>query len=129
MVQSFMSGLPNQWIVLLVIQASFFALGCFLDDTALLLITAPSFLPLAYSFGWDPIWFGVLYVVNMQMAYLTPPFGYNLFMMKAVAPKEITMVDIYKSVTPFVILQGVSLALIIIFPQIVLWLPNKIFPG
>lgn len=123
-----MAGLPSPLFVLFAIMGIFFLLGCFLDDTALLLITAPIFLPLVHSFGWDPVWFGVLYVVNMQMAYLTPPFGYNLFMMKAVAPPGITLRDIYISVIPFVIIQGICLGLIIMFPQIALWLPSIVFP-
>jgi TRAP-type mannitol/chloroaromatic compound transport system permease large subunit len=77
--------------------------------------------------GFDPIWFGVLYLVNMQMAYLTPPFGYCLFLMKSVVPPDITIGDIYRSVTPFVIIQGLGLITIMVFPQIVLWLPHYLF--
>ncbi len=76
------------------------------------------------SLGFDPLWFGILFVMNMEMGYLTPPFGFNLFYMKAIAPPGITMTDIYRSIFPFVILQGVGLALVILFPQIALWLPQ-----
>ncbi|GAH91610.1 unnamed protein product, partial [marine sediment metagenome] len=72
----------------------------------------------------DPLWFGILFTMNLEMSYLTPPVGMNLFFLKGVAPPEITMGDIYRSVIPFVILQAVGLALVIIFPQIALWLPG-----
>jgi len=101
----------------------------FLDDTAILFITMPIYIPIIKTLGFDPVWFGVLYLVNMQMAYLTPPFGYCLFLMKAVCPPDISMGDIYRSVIPFVAIQGMGLIIIMIFPQIVLWLPNLVFGG
>ena len=81
-------------------------------------------LPIIKELGFDPIWFGALFVVNMQMAFLTPPYGLNLFYLKGVAPKEVTMMDLYKSVVPFLLLQVLGLALLMIFPQIALWLPS-----
>ena len=119
----------SPWVVLIIIQLSFFLFGMFLDDGAILFICMPVFIPIIRSVGFDPIWFAALYVVNMQMAFLTPPFGYNLFYMKSVVPPEITLKDIYKSVVPFLGLQAVGLILMMIFPQITLWLPNKIFGG
>jgi len=122
--------------ILIIIQLSFFLLGMFLDDTAILFVCMPIYIPIIAHVGFDPVWFGVLYVINMQMAYLTPPFGYNLFYMKGIAtdlfssgeiPSEITLGDIYRSVIPFVIIQAVGLALVVLFPQLALWLPNKIF--
>ena len=77
--------------------------------------------------GFDGIWFGILYVMTCEMAYLTPPYGFNLFYMRAIAPPEITMIDIYISIVPFVGLQVVGLVLVVIFPQIALWLPNLLF--
>jgi len=77
--------------------------------------------------GFDPVWFGVLFIVNMEMAYLTPPFGFNLFYMKAIVPKTITMMDIYKSIVPFVALQAIGLVICILFPKIILWLPQALF--
>jgi len=77
--------------------------------------------------GFDPVWFGVLFIVNMEMAYLTPPFGFNLFYMKAIVPKTITMMDIYKSIVPFVALQATGLIICILFPEIILWLPQTLF--
>jgi TRAP-type mannitol/chloroaromatic compound transport system permease large subunit len=73
------------------------------------------------------IWYGVLYTITTQIAYMTPPFGYNLFLMRAMAPKEITMRDIYGSITPFVLVMALALALVMAFPQIALWLPELVY--
>ncbi len=112
------------WQVLIMMQISYILMGMFLDDTAMLVIVAPLYIPLIISMGFNPIWYGVLYTVTCQIAYMTPPFGYNLFLMKAMAPPEITLVDIYKSIVPFVLLMCIGLAIIMIFPQIALWLPE-----
>jgi len=112
------------WEVLIMMQVSYILMGMFLDDTAMLVIVAPLYIPLIISMGFNPIWYGVLYTVTCQIAYMTPPFGYNLFLMKAMAPPEITLMDIYKSIVPFVLLMCVGLALIMMFPQIALWLPE-----
>jgi tripartite ATP-independent transporter DctM subunit len=112
------------WQVLIMMQISYILMGMFLDDTAMLVIVAPLYIPLIISMGFNPIWYGVLYTVTCQIAYMTPPFGYNLFLMKAMAPPEITLVDIYKSIVPFVLLMCIGLALIMMFPQIALWLPE-----
>lgn len=122
------------WTILILMQLSFLLMGMFLDDTAMLVIVAPLYVPLVASldFGMPRgdvlIWYGVLYTITCQIAYLTPPFGYNLFLMRAFAPKEITMGDIYSSVWPFVLVMVAALALLMSFPQIVLWLPNMIYP-
>jgi len=113
--------------VLLIILATFFILGMFLDDSAILFITVPLYVPLIISLGFDPVWFGIIFIVSMQSAYLSPPFGYNLFYMRAVAPPEITIIDIYRSVVPYIILQIVGVIILIVFPEIVLWLPSVIF--
>lgn len=113
--------------VLIMMQLSYFFLGMILDDTAILFICLPLYIPLAISLGFDRVWFGILYLVNMQMAFLTPPFGYCLFLMRSVAPPDITMGDIYRSVYPFVAIQGIALVLCIIFPDIVLWVPHLLF--
>lgn len=128
MIRETMSGLGiGPWGILIMIQLSFFIMGMFLDDIAILFIAMPIYIPIVVGLGFDPLWFAILYIVNMQMAYLTPPYGFNLFYMRGVAPPEITMGDIYRSVIPFVGLQALGLAMIMIFPQIVLWLPNLIF--
>ncbi|MCA0433609.1 MAG: TRAP transporter large permease subunit [Proteobacteria bacterium] len=115
------------WMVLGIMMASFIILGVFLDDTAMLVIVAPLYIPLVKALGYDLVWFGVLYTITCQIAYITPPFGYNLFLMRALAPKEITLVDIYKSIWPFVAMMIVTIILLMIFPQLALWLPNTVY--
>lgn len=125
----------SPWAILVLMQVSFLLMGMFLDDTAMLVIVAPLYVPLVATLdlGIDPrdvlIWYGVLYTITCQIAYLTPPFGYNLFLMRAFAPDSITMGDIYRSVFPFVLVMTVALALIMMFPEIALWLPNLIYPN
>ncbi|MDO5536058.1 MAG: TRAP transporter large permease subunit [Desulfovibrionaceae bacterium] len=116
----------SPWEVLIVMQISFLILGMFLDDTAMLIIVAPLYIPLVKSLGFDPIWYGVLYTITCQVAYMTPPMGYNLFLMKAMAPKSITLSDIYSSILPVVSMLVLSLILVMIFPQIAMWLPNTV---
>jgi tripartite ATP-independent transporter DctM subunit len=113
------------WGVLIMMQLSYIFMGMFLDDTAMLVIVAPLYVPLIISLGFDPIWYGVLYTITCQIAYMTPPFGYNLFLMRAMAPKEITLSDIYKSITPFLLVMLLALILVMVFPQIATYLPNK----
>ncbi|BBD06994.1 TRAP transporter large permease [Desulfovibrio ferrophilus] len=117
----------SPWGVLIMMQVSYIVMGMFLDDTAMLVIVAPLYIPLIIHLGFNPIWYGVLYTVTCQIAYMTPPFGYNLFLMKAMAPKEITLVDIYSSIVPFVILMVIGLGLIMAFPEIALYLPKLYF--
>jgi tripartite ATP-independent transporter DctM subunit len=112
------------WGIIIMMQLSFILMGMFLDDTAMLIIVAPLYVPLIIKLGFDPIWYGVLYTITCQIAYLTPPFGYNLFLMKAMAPKDITLSHIYRSVIPFVGVMIFCLLLIMIFPQIATWLPD-----
>jgi tripartite ATP-independent transporter DctM subunit len=116
----------SPWHILLLMQLSFILLGMFLDDTAMLIIVAPLYVPLVAELGFSPIWFGVLYTMTCQIAYLTPPFGYNLFLMKAMSPPEITLADIYRSVGPFVLIMAVTLLTVMYFPQIALWLPQAV---
>ncbi|WP_417797956.1 TRAP transporter large permease [Terasakiella pusilla] len=120
------SNLSPYWIIISML-ACYFVLGMFLDDFAIVFITIPLFVPIVRDLGFDTVWFAVLFILSMQTAYLTPPFGYNLFYMRSVAPPEITIYDLYKATIPFVILQIIGLALIVAFPQIALWLPNVIF--
>ena len=100
-------------------------LGMFMDGAAITMITIPVFMPVVYQLGIDPLWFGLLFTMNMIIGYMTPPFGMNLFYMKGLVPKDITMMDIYRSIIPYVIISIAVLVLSIIFPQILLWLPNK----
>jgi tripartite ATP-independent transporter DctM subunit len=116
----------SPWQVLVLMQASFLIMGMFLDDTAMLVIVAPVFVSLAKALGFDLVWYGVLYTITCQIAYLTPPFGYNLFLMKAMAPPEFTLPVIYRSVFPFVLVMLLTLILVMVFPQIALWLPQHV---
>lgn len=115
------------WTMLIGIQVVWFLLGCVIDAWSILMITLPIILPLLPLYGFDPLWLGVLYAVNTQTGYLTPPFGTMLFMMKGIAPKEVTMTDIYHSIVPFVVTQLFCLALCIAFPKLVTWLPDLLF--
>ena len=116
----------NRWMVLIMMQIVWLLLGCVLNGMAILMITLPVFMPVAQALGFDTLWFGIVFVVNMEMGQLTPPFGYTIFYMKAVAPPEITMGNIYRAIIPYVALQMVGLALVMIFPQLATWLPSKI---
>ena len=102
-------------------------MGTFLDDTAMVVIVAPLYVPLVGELGFNLIWYGVLYTITCQIAYMTPPFGYNLFLMRAMAPPEIGLKDIYRSIIPFVGVMVVALVIVMAFPQIALWLPDLIY--
>ncbi len=117
----------DPWTILILMQLSFLIMGTFLDDTAMLVIVAPLYVPLVQALGFDLIWYGILYTITTQVAYMTPPFGYNLFLMRAMAPPEITLRDIYGSIIPFVGVMILALALVMIFPEIALWLPNYVY--
>ena len=117
------------WEILILMQLSFIIMGMFLDDTAMLVIVAPLYIPLVGALGFDLIWYGVLYTITCQIAYMTPPFGYNLFLMRAMAPPEVSLRDIYVSVTPFVLVMILTLILVMIFPQLALWLPQLHYGG
>lgn len=115
------------WQVLVLMQLSFLVMGAFLDDTAMLVIVAPLYIPLVGKLGFDLVWYGVLYTITCQIAYITPPFGYNLFLMKAMAPPGIGMRDIYQSIWPFVGIMVASLIIIGVFPEIATWLPQTFY--
>jgi len=117
----------SPWEILILMQLSYLILGTFLDDTAMLVIVAPLYVPLVKMLGFDLIWYGILYTITCQIAYMTPPFGYNLFLMRAMAPKEVSLKDIYISIIPFVFVMLIGLALVTAFPQIALWLPEYVY--
>jgi len=128
LVRSVVSGLNVAPIVIIIIiQITWLILGCLIDEFGILLLCTPIYVPIIKALGFDTVWFGVLFIVNMEMAYLTPPYGFNLFYMKGVAPKGTNIADIYRSAIPFLPIQLITLALVIIFPEIILWLPNLIF--
>jgi tripartite ATP-independent transporter DctM subunit len=122
------SGL-GPWGVLLFMQAILLFLGCFLDWVGILMLCVPIFVPIIKKLGFDPIWFGVLYSVNMQISFLSPPFGYALFYLAGVAGPRlgVTTREIWWSAIPFIVLQLVGLALCIIFPEIILWVPRLLY--
>ncbi len=112
------------WGVLLGMMLVLLALGCFIDQVSMMLLTLPFFMPLVQHYGYDPVWFGVLYLIAMQLGLLTPPFGMLLFTMKGVAPKQITMTQIFRAVTPYVAIGLVMLAVVMLFPGLAVWLPG-----
>jgi TRAP-type mannitol/chloroaromatic compound transport system permease large subunit len=117
----------SPWTILILMQLSFILMGTFLDDTAMLVIVAPLYVPLVGELGFDLIWYGILYTITTQIAYMTPPFGYNLFLMRAMAPPEISLRDIYSSITPFVMIMVFALVLVMVFPGIATWLPDYVY--
>jgi len=127
-VKQFITGLSvPPVVIILLMQVSYFILGCFVDEITILFLTIPVYMPILVAFGYDPVWFGVLFIVNMQMAYLTPPFGFTLFYMRGIAPSGVSLADIYRSVIPMVGLQWIGLLLTLFFPAVALWLPNVVF--
>lgn len=116
----------NRWIIIICMLLVLLVLGMVLETTGIIMITAPIFAPIAIALGFDPIWFGILFIVLMEIGFLTPPFGYNLFYLKGVAPSDVTMNELYLSTIPFVLIMILAVGLMMIFPQIILWLPKAI---
>ncbi|MBL1419588.1 MAG: TRAP transporter large permease subunit [Alphaproteobacteria bacterium] len=117
----------GRWGILILMMIILIVLGMFLDWVGILLLAVPIFVPIIKDLGFDPLWFGVLYLVNMQMSFLSPPFGYALFYLRGVAPKEIPMSDIFKSALPFLGIQLFGLTILMIFPSLITWLPNLVY--
>lgn len=133
-VQSMVAGFTNSLdlppiMIIIMFQLIMLLLGFIIDEFIIVLMCAPLFTPIAVSLGYDPIWFGVLMIINILIAVQTPPYGFALFYLKGIAPPGIGMSEIYKSVTPFILLNLTVLILCMIFPEIVLWLPNKVMGG
>lgn len=119
------AGLPiGKWGILLVVNLVWVVLGCIIDWIGILLLTAPIFVPVLVALGFDPIWIGVLFCMNMQISYISPPFGPAAFYLKGAAPPGITMGDIFRSVWPFIGIQVLAVLLLVAFPDIALWLPR-----
>jgi tripartite ATP-independent transporter DctM subunit len=128
LIESMILGLEvNRYIILAGMQLILLLLGMVLDTVGIIMITVPVFVPIALKLGFDPVWFGILFIINMEIGFLTPPFGYNLFYLKGVVPPSITLGDIYRSVTPFILLMIAAVGICMLFPQIVLVLPNALF--
>jgi len=113
-------------VVVLAMMAIVFVLGTFMDWIAIVFITVPVFAPTIVALGYDPVWFGILFAMNIQIYMLSPPFGPACFYLKSVAPKDVKLTEIYAAVLPFIALQIIGLSLVIAFPDIALWLPNAL---
>ncbi len=111
-------------IILIIMQVLLLILGAFMEVVSIMMITVPLFMPIVLTLGFDPVWFAVVYLLNMEMATTTPPFGLSLFVMKGVAPPDTTMGDIYRAALPFLVCDGVAMVLLFAFPSIALWLPE-----
>jgi len=126
-VQALITGLPfSPLVIVLLMMLILIVLGMFMDWIGILLLTVPIFVPIVTSLGFDPVWFGVLFCLNMQISYLTPPFGPAAFYLKGVAPPDITLGQIFNSLWPFVGLQFVALLVLVLVPELALWLPGAL---
>jgi TRAP-type mannitol/chloroaromatic compound transport system permease large subunit len=124
-VQNLIAAVPfGRWGVLIMMQIILVFLGCFIDWVGILMLTVPIFLPVIRDFGFDPIWYGVLFNMNMQISCISPPFGPALFYLRGIVPPGITIGDIYRGIWPFLLIQILALALCMILPQIIMVLPN-----
>ncbi len=129
-INGMISGLPFDRIyILLIMMLILIILGFFMDWVGILLLTMPIFVPIIKELGYDPVWFGILFCMNMQISYLSPPFGPAAFYLKGVAPPEISLADIYKALWPFILLQMLAIAIVIAFPDVALWLPSVLTPA
>jgi len=121
----FATGLPvSPIVIIIVMQVIILFLGCLMDVVSIMMITLPVFVPVVRQLGYDDVWFAVTYLINIEIAGISPPFGLSLFVMRGVAPKGTTMNDVYKAAIPFCLCSLLAMTLIIILPQIALWLPR-----
>ena len=120
-------GLPIAPIFILIFMMVIaFFLGMFMDVVSLMMVSLPLFVPVIHALKYDPVWFGVLLLINVEVAVISPPFGLSLFAMKGVTPAGTTMMDIYRAALPFVVLDVIAIAMVIVFPQLALWLPGLV---
>jgi len=130
LVRNFLGGLADQYshgVVLAIVMGLIFFIGFFLDFIEITFIHVPVLAPIMIDFGYDPVWFCILIAVNLQTSFLTPPFGFSLFYLKAVTPPEITTGHLYRGIIPFVLFQLIGLAIIVFYPQLATWLPDLVF--
>jgi tripartite ATP-independent transporter DctM subunit len=130
LVREFLGGIAHhhgQWTVLFIVMGIIFVIGFFLDFIEITFIHVPVLAPIMIEFGFDPAWFCILIAVNLQTSFMTPPFGFSLFYLKAVTPPEISTGDIYRGIIPFVLFQLIGLLIVVMFPQLVTWLPSVVF--
>ena len=114
----------SPWVILVGMQVVILVMGCFMDSVSIMLITVPLFFPVVKSMGFDPMWFAIVTVVNIELGLITPPFGMDLFVLKGVCPPDITLGDIYRGIVPFIAVNIVALALVMVFPPLATWLPS-----
>jgi TRAP-type mannitol/chloroaromatic compound transport system permease large subunit len=124
--ETFMAVPGGKWGAIIASQAILFVLGLCLDEFEILIITVPIFIPVMKAFGVDLLWFGIMFVINMEIAEISPPLGMNLFCMKAVMGKDTPMEQIWQSVLPFIGMMSLAIAIIMVFPEITTYLPNTL---
>ena len=130
LVRGFLGGIAEQYnktVVLAIVMGVIFIIGFFLDFIEITFIHVPVLAPIMIDFGYDPVWFCILLAVNLQTSFLTPPFGFSLFYLKAVTPPEISTGHIYRGIIPFVLFQLIGLAIVVFFPQLATWLPDIVY--
>jgi len=128
LIRNLMEFIPGgPWGSIIFIQIVLLLLGMVLDPAGIMMITGPVFLPVVSGHGFDPVWFGILFTINMEIGYMTPPFGFNLFYLKGIVPPSISMADIYRSVIPYTGVEILGLVLVMVFPTLATWLPNRMF--
>jgi tripartite ATP-independent transporter DctM subunit len=126
LIGNFIIALPlGKWGILAVMMVVIFILGMLIDWIGILFIVVPIFTPVVIGLGFDPLWFALVVCVNLQMSFISPPFAYSIFYLKGVSPPQVQMMDIIKGVIPFLVLQAIGTGLVILFPQLILWLPSK----
>ncbi|MFP4389314.1 MAG: TRAP transporter large permease subunit, partial [Desulfococcaceae bacterium] len=131
-VRAFLGGIAEEhsrYVVLAIVMGMIFFIGFFLDFIEITFIHVPVLAPIMLEFGFDPVWFCILIAVNLQTSFMTPPFGFSLFYLKAVTPPEITTGHIYRGIIPFVFFQLVGLLIVAFFPKLATWLPGVVFGG
>ncbi len=127
-VNEFLSDLPGDvYFKVFIVMATIFLLGFILDFIEITYVVVPVVAPVLLAMGIDPIWLGILIAINLQTSFLTPPFGFAIFYLKSVIPKEINTLEIYKGVIPFILIQVITIIIIVLYPELTTWLPNKIF--
>ncbi|MGE4422568.1 MAG: TRAP transporter large permease subunit [Pseudodesulfovibrio sp.] len=117
----------GKWTVMLIVMTIIFVIGFFLDFIEITFIHIPVLAPIMHDFGFNPLWFAILFAINLQTSFMTPPFGFSLFFLKGVAPPYVRTGQIYKGIIPFVLLQLLGLGLVVIFPELATWLPSVVF--
>ena len=128
LIRDYILGLEfSRWAILAIVMFLIFIIGFFLDFIEITFIHIPVLAPLMADFGFDPLWFAILFAINLQTSFMTPPFGFSLFYLKGVAPPEIRTGHLYRGIIPFVILQLIGMMLVVCFPELATWFPRVVF--